>query len=153
MNIYIYKDKIMSKEEQINKVKNFNQFLNENINKVKRIVLEDSVPITNNPNILKWFVDCQTNSYRNNQKNLSQNLLKELEEIFGSSNKSLRLEFMTKVWILEYNGLIFNVFTAKGKGTSVEICGYDYDDIRTGINEKEIIEFLEELHRLINVGG
>ena len=145
----------MSKEmrEQINKVKNFNQFLNENINKVNRIVLEDSVPVTNNPNILKWLVDCQTNSYRNNHKNLSQNLLKELEEIFGSSNKSLRLEFMTKVWILEYNGLIFNVFTAKGKGTSVEVCGYDYDDIRTGTNEKEIIEFLEELHKLINVGG
>lgn len=139
--------------EQINKVKNFNQFLNENINKVNRIVLEDSVPVTNNPNILKWLVDCQTNSYRNNHKNLSQNLLKELEEIFGSSNKSLRLEFMTKVWILEYNGLIFNVFTAKGKGTSVEVCGYDYDDIRTGTNEKEIIEFLEELHKLINVGG
>ena len=139
--------------EQINKVKNFNQFLNENINKVNRIVLEDSVPVTNNPNILKWLVDCQTNSYRNNHKNLSQNLLKELEEIFGSSNKSLRLEFMTKVWILEYNGLIFNIFTAKGKGTSVEVCGYDYDDIRTGTNEKEIIEFLEELHKLINVGG
>ena len=114
----------MSKEmgEQINKVKNFVQFLNENINKVKRIVLEDSVAVTNNPNILKWLVDCQTNSYLNNQKNLSRNLLKELEEIFGSSKKSLRLEFMTKVWILEYNGLIFNVFTAKGKGTSVEIC-------------------------------
>lgn len=143
----------MSKEmrEQINKVNNFNQLLNENINKVKRIVLEDSVPITNNPNILKWFVDCQINSYHNNQKNLSQNLLKELEGIFGNPNKSLRLEFMTKVWILEYNGLIFNVFTAKGKGTSVEICGCDYDDIRIGINEKEIIEFLEELHRLINV--
>ena len=139
--------------EQINKVKNFNQFLNENINKVNRIVLKDSVPVTNNPNILKWLVDCQTNSYRNNHKNLSQNLLKELEEIFGSSNKSLRLEFMTKVWILEYNGLIFNIFTAKGKGTSVEVCGYDYDDIRTGTNEKEIIEFLEELHKLINVGG
>ena len=143
----------MSKEEQINKVKNFGQFLNENINKVKRIVLEDSVAVTNNPNILKWLVDCQTNSYLNNQKNLSQNLLKELEEIFGNSNKSLRLEFMTKVWILEYNGLTFNVFTAKGKGTSVEICGYDYDDIRTGTNEKEIIEFLEELHKSINVDG
>lgn len=145
----------MSKEmrEQINKIKDFGQFLNENINKVKRIVLEDSVPVTNNPNILKWFVDCQTNSYLNNQKNLSQNLLKELEETFGNSNKSLRLEFMTKVWILRYNSLTFNVFTAKGKGTSVEICGYDYDDIRTGKNEKEIIEFLEELHKLINVGG
>ena len=120
------------------------------INKVKKIVLENSVPITNNPKILKWLINCQTNSYFNNHKNLSQNLLKELEEIFGSSNKSLRLEFMTKVWILEYNKLIFNVFTSKGKGTSVEICGYDYNDIQIGTNEKKIIKFLEELYRLIN---
>lgn len=117
------------------------------INKVRRNVLEDSIPVINNPNILKWLVDCQINSYLNNQKNLSKNLLKELEYFFGNSNKSLRLEFMTKVWILEYNKLIF---TSKGKGTSVEICGCDYDDIRTGTKEKEIVEFLEELHRLIN---
>ena len=138
----------MSKQ---NNVKKFGDFINENVTKVKKMFLEDSVPITNNPKILKWLVDNQTSSYINNQKNLSKNLLSELEETFGNSNKSMRLEFMTKVWILEYNGLTFNVFTAKGKGTSVEICGYDYDDIRTGKNEKEIIEFLEELHRLINI--
>ncbi len=161
----------MSKKirDQIN---NFGQFLNEGllpaINKVKKNIIDDSIPITNNFNILEWLVDCQQNSYINNQKNLSQNLLKELEEIFGSSNKSLRLEFMTKVWILEYNGLTFNVFTAKGKGTSIEICGYDYKDIAgrsetllQGVRvtrplkvtiEREIIKFLEELHRLINMG-
>jgi hypothetical protein len=136
--------------KQINKVRNFRQFLNESINKVIKTIVDDSVPVTNNPNILKWLVDCQTNSYLNNQKHLSQNLLKELEETFGSSNKSLRLKFMTKVWILKYNGLTFNVFTAKNQGTSIEICGYDYEDIRTGTKEEEIINFLEELHRLIN---
>jgi hypothetical protein len=121
------------------------------IKKVKKIVIDHgSVPVSNNPNILKWLVDCQTHSYLNGQKNLSKNLLDELENIFGPSNKSLRLEFATKVWVLEYNGLTFNVFTAKGKGTSIEICGFDYDDIRTGSREFEIISFLEELHRLIN---
>ncbi len=139
-------------KQKINKVKKFGQFLNEDINKVKRIVIDGSVPVNNNPNILKWLVDCQTNSYRNGEKNLSQNLTNELEDLFGSSNKSLRLEFMTKVWILEYNGLVFNVFTAKGKGTSIEVCGYDYEDIRTGTKEADIINFLEELHRLINMG-
>lgn len=121
------------------------------IKKVNRNILESSVPVTNNANILKWLVDLQTNSFRNNQKILTDNLLKELEEIFGSSNKSLRLEYMTKVWILEHNGLLFNVFTAKGKGTAIEICGYDYDNIRTSGNENEIIKFLTELHRVINV--
>jgi len=125
--------------------------MNENITKAKRIILESSVPVTNNPKILKWIVDCQTNSYRNNQKNLSRNLLTEFEKTFGRSNKSLRLEFMSKVWILECNGLCFNIFIAKGKGTSIEICGYGYDDIRTGVKEKEIIDFLKELHQLVNL--
>lgn len=133
------------------KIESWKQFLNENINKVNnKIIVDNSVPITNNPNLLRWICDCQTNSYRNGHKNLSQNLLVELDQLFGSSNKSLRLEFMTKVWILEYDKLIFNIFTAKGKGTSIEIVGYDYDEIRTGIKESEIINFLEELHKMIN---
>ena len=140
----------MKNNKHIRSFKEASENLNEGINKVKKIVIDDSVPVNNNPNILKWLVDCQTNSHLSDEKSLSQNLLKELEDLFGPSNKSLRLEFMTKVWILEYNGLVFNVFTAKGKGTSIEICGYDYEDIRTGTKEEEIISFLEELHRLIN---
>jgi len=120
------------------------------ITKTNSIILKTSVPVSNNPRILKWIVDSQTNSYLNKQKSLSQNLLVDLEKIFGPSNKSLRLEFMTKVWVLECNGLIFNVFTSKGKGTSIEICGYTHDEIRLGEKESEIIEFLEELHKIIN---
>lgn len=120
------------------------------ITKTNSIILKTSVPVNNNPRILKWIVDSQTNSYLNKQKSLSQNLLVDLEKIFGPSNKSLRLEFMTKVWVLECNGLIFNVFTSKGKGTSIEICGYTHDEIRLGEKESEIIEFLEELHKIIN---
>jgi len=107
------------------------------INKVRKVILDDSVPISNNRNLMEWLVNCQTKSHLNKQKNLSKNLLVELESIFGSSNKSLRLEFMTKVWVLEYNGLVFNVFTAKGKGTSIEICGYEYKDIELPVNDKE----------------
>lgn len=121
------------------------------INKVKKTVLENSVPVINNPNILNWFVDNQTNSYINDQKNLSQNLLEELEKSFANYNKLLRLEFITKVWILEYKGLTFNVFTSKRKGTYVEICGHSYEDIQSGKNEKEIINFLGELHKLVNL--
>jgi hypothetical protein len=117
--------------------------------KVKRLITPQSTPINNNPNILKWLVDCQTNSYPNN-KNLSKNLLKELTEIFGKPNKSLKLEVNTKLYIIEYNKLTFNIFTAKGKGTSIEICKSNYEDIRTGKHEKEIIEFLKELYTKIN---
>lgn len=120
------------------------------ISKLNSIILKNSVPVSNNPNILKWLVDCQINSYLNKQKNLSQNLLVDLEKIFGPSNKSLRLEFMTKVWVLGYNELVFNIFTAKGKGTSIEICGYTHDKIRQQEKESEIIGFLQELHKMIN---
>ena len=123
---------------------------NEAINKTDKVILERSTPVASNPVILKWLVNCQVVSYENNKKNLSQNLLSELNNVFGNPNKSLRLEFMTKVWILKYGDLTFNVFTAKGKGTSIEICNYSSDDIRTGAKEQEIIQFLEELHKLIN---
>lgn len=125
--------------------------VNQFINKVNtKIILEKSIPIENNPNILKWLVNLQTNSYKNKQKNLSQSLLNELSHLFGNCNKSLRLEFITKVWVLKYNNLIFNVFTAKNKGTSIEIIDYKHEEIRTGTKVNEIIEFLEELHKLIN---
>ena len=38
-------DKIMSEE------------IKENINKVKKNIIDDSVPVSNNPNILKWLVE------------------------------------------------------------------------------------------------
>lgn len=121
------------------------------ITQIKNVVFnKNSVPVTNNSDILKWLVDCQTNSYLNKQKNLSQNLVDELTSIFGSSNKTLRLEFMMKVWILQYKDLTFNIFTAKGKGTYIEIVGYSYDDINKKIKQNDIIKFLEELHSLIN---
>jgi hypothetical protein len=117
-----------------------------------RLPLKDnSCPVTNNLNVLKWLIDCQIKSYQNKKKNLSKNLLTELKDLFGNSNTSLKLEFFTKVWILKYNELTFNVFTAKGKGTSIEIVGYDYEDIRNGEKETEIIKFLEELYSLINI--
>lgn len=120
------------------------------IEKINNITLNNSIPIVNNPNILEKIIYFQTYSYENNKKNLSKNLIKEMERIFGNSNKSLRLEFLTKVWILKYDDIIFNLFTAKNKGTSIEIVGYNHEDIRKGVKEKEIINFIEELYNLIN---
>src|ERR1035437_3516129 len=117
---------------RINSFKNFK--MNENIEKVEngfRSVLfnRSSVPVQNSREILRWICDNQTKSYQNKEKNLSQNLISELTELFGNPNKTLRLEFMTKLWILKYNDIIFNVFTARNKGTSIEVCGYSHDDI------------------------
>jgi hypothetical protein len=120
------------------------------ITKINKIIIPTSSPITNNPNILGWLVDNQTKSYRNSHKNLLGNLIDDLTNIFGKSNKVLRLEFNTKVWLLGYKDLMFNVFTAKGAGTSIELCNYSIEQLRNGERQEDIIDFLKELHIKIN---
>lgn len=115
-----------------------------------KFFLSSSVPIINNRNLLNFMVDSQTKSFLNNQKNLTSNLLEELHRVFGTHNKCIRLEAMTKVWVLKYKDLTFNVFTAKNKGTSIEICGFTNEELRLGEKQDEIIEFLIKLHKLIN---
>lgn len=107
---------------------------------------DNSIPVTNSRKVLDWIVNTQFKT----KKNLMQNLIVELTELFGPYNRGLRLEFLTKLWILKYKDIIFNVFTAKGKGTSIEIVDQDFDDIRFGKKDKEIIEFLEKLTVLVN---
>lgn len=113
-------------------------------------ILKDSLPVTSNPHILQWVADCQAKSFLNNKKSLSQNLSVELESLFGPPNTTLRLENLTKVWILECEGLTFNVFTAKNKGTSIEICDHSYEDLQSKVSKYGMIKFLKELHNLIN---
>jgi hypothetical protein len=120
------------------------------ITKVDSKKILDSVPVQNNRDISDWFIKDSMKSYREGHIGLLKNLISELTELFGPYNKGLRLEFLTKLWVLKYKFLIFNVFTAKGKGTSIEVCDMTHDDVRIGKNEKEIIEFLEELHKIVN---
>ena len=96
------------------------------------------------------MADNITKTIRNNQKPLSATLIDEFTSLFGSPNKIKKFEFLTRVWILKYNDLIFNVYSAKTKGTSIEIIGYSYDDIRSGKRQKDIILFLEKLSALVN---
>lgn len=103
------------------KIRKFNESVNK-ITQTKGILLKSSVPVTNNIDIMRHIIDIQTESYKTDKKNLTSNLINELTKIFGDSNKRLRLEFSTKVWYLNFNGLDFNVFTAKGKGTWIEVC-------------------------------
>jgi len=120
------------------------------ITKLKGSIVPVSIPITNNRNVLQWIVDCQTSSYIERKKSLSKSLITELTGLFGSPNKSIRLEYNNKVWILGFKGLVFNVFSADGGGTSIEIADLSLDRLRSGDDEETIIEFLEELHRMVN---
>lgn len=132
------------------KIKRFNESLDNKIIQTKGIVLKSSVPVTNNPHIMKYMIDIQMESFKNGTKNLTSNLIDELTREFGEPNKRLRLEYNTKVWCLQFNGIDYNIFTAKGKGTGIEICGLTYEEVRNGDKEKETIEFLDELHRIVN---
>lgn len=115
-----------------------------------KLFKKNSVPVWNNTALLQWSVDNITKSFINNEKSLTHNLVAELEQLFGKCNKALRLEFYTRLWVLEYKGLTFNVYSAKGKGTSIEICEFSYEDVRGGKRNSDIIEFLEELYKEIN---
>lgn len=96
------------------------------------------------------MVDNQVNSYKSSQKNLLRNLIDDLTHIFGDPNKVIRLEFNNEVWILRYKDLTFNIFTSKGGGTSIELCNYSDEQIRSGERQEDIIDFLKELHKKIN---
>lgn len=120
------------------------------IKKLEGRNIPGSVPITNNPAVLNHLVNDMIGLRKEGRKNLFSDIRSEMERVFGPSNRGMRLEFMTRVWKLEYRGLHFNIFSAKSKGTSIEICGYDYEEIRAGAKEKEIIEFTNKLEKLIN---
>ena len=110
-----------------------------------KIKIDWSTPVTSSHDILSWIVENSMESYEQGQKNLTQNLLQELEQLFGPPNRHLKFEFPTKLWILEYQDLVFNVFTAKTKGTSIELVGDSLDG-----EEEKIIDFLKELHQKVN---
>lgn len=132
------------------KILKFNESLNNQIIKTKGIILKDSVPVTNNSELMQYMIDIQMKSYKNGGKNLTSNLIDELTKEFGEPNKRLRLEFNTKVWCLQFKGNDYNVFTAKGKGTGIEICGLSYEDVRNGVKKQDIKDFLDELYKIIN---
>ena len=132
------------------RIRKFNESLDNHIIQTKGNVVKYSVPVTNNKEIMEYMIDIQMKSYKSDEKNLTSNLIDELTREFGAPNKTMRLEYNTKLWFLEFKGNSYNIFTAKGKGTGIEICGLSYEEVRNGIKKEEIIEFLDELHRIIN---
>lgn len=118
--------------------------------KKKSFQLKDSVPVTNNPFILNWLVEFQLNAYRNKTKNLSRNLFDELDSAFGEQTKRFMGDYLTSIWALCYGDMMFNVYTAMGKGTTIEVCDYTYEEINRGTKQEEIINFLSELGKVIN---
>ena len=132
------------------KIKRFSESLDSQITQTEGNVVKNSVPVTNNMEIMQYMIDIQMKSYKTGEKNLTSNLIEELTREFGEPNKTMRLEYNTKLWFLEFKGNNYNIFTAKGKGTGIEICELSYEEVRNGIKKEEIMEFLDELHKIVN---
>lgn len=110
----------------------------------------NSVPIGNSKVGLQKLVDNMTLAYKSNKKNISKTIDTELENKFGKHHLRKRFEFLTKIWFLDYNNITFVVFTAKNKGTTIEINNVTYDDVRNGKYDDTIVSFIDELYKLIN---
>jgi hypothetical protein len=112
--------------------------------------LAGSLPVTNNSLILQWLCNNAVTAHKNGKKSLTRNLVKELEQLFGAHNKGLRLRRLTKVWVIDFDGMRFNIFTASGTGTSIEVRDMSHEDLQTFEARVRILAFLEELSRKIN---
>jgi hypothetical protein len=110
--------------------------------------IKSSIPVVSDMGILSRVVAIQVDAHDKGLKGLSQSLVTELMMLFGASNRII--EYRTRVWVLEHCGILYNVFTAVGRGTSIEICGYTFQNVRLGVMRDQILDFLEELYTLVN---
>lgn len=122
--------------------------------KIKRINYNQkhTVPVENNPKILNYLVEKATKNYELNKKPLQSDLRKEFKNKLGHHDNIFTGEYTHYIWYVEYDGLKFKIFSAKGGGTVYEFCDFSYDDIRIGDETlmKRIIAFLDEIDNLIN---
>jgi len=118
---------------------------------VKVFEVLKSIKVENNRNILNWFVDVQQlMAIKSGGKLLTNDLREELTTLFGKRIKTIQLENRTSIWILKYDDLTFNIYSAKNRGTDIEICNVEYDQVNDKKLENKIINFLTELNKLIN---
>jgi hypothetical protein len=129
----------MSKEirEKINKVRNWNQFLNEGKSK------HTTIPVENYKGVLDFIV-----KDINRLVNLSSYKKDELIKIYGKPYK-YKGEFNFYVWDVVYKDLELKIFTNKDKGTVIEVVG-SYDERDDKSKSEMIIEFLGELSEKIS---
>lgn len=115
------------------------------------------IQILNSQELLGKIIDIQMDAFRTQKKHLAQTLGEELTELYGKHNYCLHLEHLTRVWVLNYNDeLTFKVYTAKGKGTTIEICTdpedttFEQSQGKLIRNTHKVSSFLTELYDSIN---
>ena len=115
--------------------------INKNINKVDSdIINKNSTPVENYKGVLQFICDDFKRSIK-----LTTYLKEELTKIFGKHNTRFKGEFFYYVWIVEFGGETFQIFTAKGKGTQFSIVAEYKDD-----KSKVCIDFLKKMEELLD---
>lgn len=101
---------------------------------------ENSVPVENYNGVLQYICANVDRSIK-----LTTFLRKELTQIFGKHNTRFKGEFYYYVWIVEFDGELFEIFTADGKGTQFSIVAIHGDD-----KSKVCITFLRKMEELLD---
>lgn len=76
---------------------------------------------------------------------LTRELKTELTTLFGKHNTTFKGEFYHYIWIVKYDNEIFNIYTAKDRGTDISI-NANYEENKSQV----CISFLQELEKLLN---
>ena len=100
--------------------------------------VQHSTPIENYRRVLSYLVGNIKRSIR-----LTKKLNDELTILFGKHNTTFRGEFFHRIWIVEFKGETFNIYSSN-RGTSIEIVA-NYDDDKSFI----CIEFIKTLEEMI----
>lgn len=117
----------------------------------KKDINKNSTVITNSSAVMDYTVNVlQIKAFENNEKPITQSCISELTEHFGKHNTTFKgSEYNTKVWIVEYADLIFEIFTAKGFGTQV-VVDLTLDEVQSGKYDDLLKSFSNKLYNILN---
>ncbi len=107
--------------------------------KTGKNTIENSFPVENYRNVLYYMcLDIDRSLL------LTKYLKNELNKCFGKHNTTFKGEFLYYVWILEFESETYHIFTAKNKGSRIQIVGNLKDD-----KSVKSIRFLKKLESKI----
>ena len=105
--------------------------------------LSGLIPVENYNKVLNFICDDIHKSIR-----LTSYLKDVLTKLFGKYNQTYKGEFFYYIWVLKFGDDVFQICTAKDKGTSINILG-KLTDNKTNI----CIEFLTKFDEIININN
>jgi hypothetical protein len=103
------------------------------------LVDRDSTPVENYKGVLQYICSDVNRSIK-----LTKYLKNELTQIFGKHNSRFRGEFLYYVWIVEFDGEVFQIFTNSNKGTGFSIIGDGQE------KSSVCIDFLKKMEELLD---